>query len=92
MVEKEQVKIAVRVQPNSSRNEVVGFRDGVLHIKVAAPPIRGKANQELIALMSNILGISSTNMTIEKGISSKRKLISITGLTQSQLLECIQKE
>lgn len=91
MVEKEKVKIAVRVQPNSSRNEVVGFRDGVLHIRVTAPPVKGKANHELITFLSDILGISRTSMVIEKGISSKRKLICITGLTQSQFLECIQK-
>jgi uncharacterized protein (TIGR00251 family) len=91
MVEKEQINIIVQVRPNSSRNEVLGFRDGVLHIKIAAPPIKGKANQELIAFMSDILGVGRSNLAIEKGITSKRKIIRITGLTQSQVIECIQK-
>lgn len=91
MVEKEQLKIAIKVQPNSGRNEVVGFRDGVLHIKIAAPPLKGKANHELICFMSDILGISKNNLAVEKGMTSKRKLIRITGLTQNQFIECIQK-
>lgn len=90
MVEKEQVKIIVQVQPNSRRNESLGFRDGVLHLKIAAPPIKGKANQELITFLSDIMGIARSNLSIEKGISSKRKLISITGLTQSQVIGYIQ--
>ncbi|MFC1925300.1 DUF167 domain-containing protein [Chloroflexota bacterium] len=90
MVEKEQVKITVQVQPNSSRNELLGFRDGVLHVKIAAPPVKGKANQELIAFMGDILGVRKSNLNIEKGITSKRKLIGITGLTQSQVIEYIQ--
>lgn len=73
MMEIEQVKITVQVQPNSSRNEVLGFRDGVLHIKIAAPPVKGKANQELVAFISDILGVRKRNLTIEKGITSKRK-------------------
>lgn len=90
-MEKEQLKIPVKVQPNSNRNEVVGFRDGVLHLKIAAPPLKGKANQELIYFMSDFLGISKNNLAIEKGMTSKRKLIRINGLTQTQFIERIQK-
>jgi len=90
MAEREQINIITQVQPNSRRNEVLGFRDGVLHIKIAAPPIKGKANRELIAFMSDILGVSRSNLSIEKGLNSKRKLIRITGLTQNQALEYLQ--
>jgi len=92
MVEKEQVKIMARIQPNASRNEVLGFADGVLHIRIAAPPIKGKANQELIKFLSDILGISKSNLTINQGLTSKRKVISISGLTQNQIIERSQKQ
>ena len=92
MADGEKVKISVRVQPNAGKNEISGFRDGVLFIKIAAPPVKGKANQELVAFLGGILGIARSNLTIEKGLTGKRKLICITGLTQRQVIECIQNK
>lgn len=85
-MEEESVRIMVRVQPNANRNEVLRFKDGVLHIRIAAPPIKGKANQELIKLLGDILRVSQSHLTIEKGMTSKRKVIGISGLTQNQVM------
>ena len=85
MVESEPVRIVVRVQPNASQNEVIRFKDGVLFIRIAALPIKGKANQELIKYLSDILGVSRSHLTIEKGMTSKRKVIGVSGLTQRQV-------
>ena len=90
MVEKEQTKIVARVQPNASQNKVLGFEDGVLQVRIAAPPIKGKANQELITFLSDILGVSRSNLTIEKGITCKRKIVRITGLTQSHKVDSVR--
>ena len=87
MSDKEPVRIVVRVQPNASRNEVLGFKDDVLRMKIAAPPVKGKANQELIEFLSDILGIRKSDLFIEKGTTGKKKVISITGLTQTQIIE-----
>ncbi len=81
----ESANIVVQVQPNASQNKVVRFRDGVLHLKIAAPPIKGKANQELLKFLSDILGVSKMNLTIEKGITSRRKTVAIRGLIQNQV-------
>ncbi len=86
-MDKERVTIWIRVLPNASRNSVLGYQDGVLPVRIAAPPTRGKANQELIKYLSHILGISKRNLTIEKGMTSKMKAIGITGLTQKQINE-----
>jgi uncharacterized protein (TIGR00251 family) len=85
--EKLQTKIVTQVQPNARQNEVTGFKDGVLHVKIAAPPVGGKANQELIKFLSAIWGVSKSSLTIEKGVTSRRKLIGVTGLTLDQVLE-----
>lgn len=85
MVENEPARIVVRVQPNASQNEVIRFKDGVLFIRIAALPIKGKANQELIKFLSDILGVSRSHLTIEKGMTSKRKVIGVSGLTQRQV-------
>ena len=87
MPEKEPIIIVVRVQPNAGRNEVIGFKDDVLRMRIAAPPVKGKANQELITFLSDILGIRKNNLAIEKGATGKKKVISVTGLTQNQIIE-----
>ena len=82
----ERTKIVVQVQPSASQNKVGRFADGVLHLKIAAPPVKGKANHELIRFLSSILGIARSNLTVEKGATSKRKVISIQGLTQDEVV------
>jgi len=86
-MEREPVIIWVRVQPNASQNAVLGFRDGALQVRIAAPPIKGKANHELIKYLSHILGISKRNLTVEKGMTSKWKAIGVSGLTPNQVRE-----
>ena len=89
MTKGERITITVQVQPNASQNRVVRFKDGVLHVRIAAPPVKGKANQELIKFLSDTLGIGKCNLTILKGHTSKRKIIAVTGLTQNQVMEQI---
>ncbi|MGB2854691.1 MAG: DUF167 domain-containing protein, partial [Dehalococcoidia bacterium] len=79
-----QTNITVQIQPNAKRNEVLGFEDGVLRVKIAAPPVRGKANKELIDFLSGLLGVNKSSITIEKGVTSRRKVIAIEGLSQAQ--------
>lgn len=92
MKEKLHAKIVTQVQPNARQNEVAGFKDGVLHVRIAAPPVGGKANQELLKFLSAILGVSKTSLTIEKGVTSRRKSIGIIGLTLDQIIERIQRK
>ena len=86
-VKEEQATIVVQVQPNASQNKITRFKDGVWHLRIAAPPIRGKANQELTRFLSEILGIGQSKLTIAKGTTSKRKVIVVKGLTQNQVME-----
>ncbi|MFC1903045.1 DUF167 domain-containing protein [Chloroflexota bacterium] len=81
-----EAKIAVRVYPNATRNEVVGSIGGVLQVRVAAPPIKGKANEELIAFLSKALGVSKSSIAIVRGHTSRNKLITIAGLSQGDVM------
>ncbi len=83
----EKTTIWLQVQPNANRNELLGFKDGAWQLKIAAPPVKGRANQELIGFLSDILSISKSNLTIEKGFTSKQKAIGISGLTLDQVRE-----
>lgn len=79
--------ISVRISPSSTRNEVVGFNDGVWQVKVSAPPVKGKANEELIAFLSKILGVGRSSLSIIKGHTSRNKLIAIDGLTRAEVMK-----
>ena len=81
----ENVKIWVQVQPNACGNEVQGEKDGVWQLKIAAPPVKGKANQELVKFLGDVLQVRRNNMEIEKGLTGRRKLIVISGLPMAQV-------
>ncbi len=74
-------RISLRVQPNAPRSEAVSLADGVFKIRIAAPPVEGKANRELIAFLSQKLGISKSSVTIVRGHTSRNKIIDIDGLS-----------
>ena len=76
MAGEQSARITIRVQPNAKRNEVVRFEDEVLHVKIAAPPVKGKANAALLAFLSDILGVSKSCLSIAKGATSRTKVIS----------------
>ena len=80
------IAIEVKVQPNAGRSEVVGLKNDVLNLKIAAPPVKGKANSELITFLSKQLGISRGSIALEKGFTSRNKTISITGLDLEEIL------
>jgi uncharacterized protein (TIGR00251 family) len=78
-------KIWVQVHPNARCNEVQGEKDGIWQLRIAAPPVRGRANQELVRFLSDVLQISKSNLEIEKGLNGRRKLIDISGLSLEQV-------
>ena len=86
-ISRRETRILLHVHPGAPGNEVVGFTGGVLRIKVAAPPVRDKANKELIAFLSQILGVSKGALTIIHGRASKNKVLAIEGMSQEQIMK-----
>ncbi len=81
------VRIAVRVQPRASRTEVAGRHGDAVKIRVAAPPVEGAANKELIAFLAKRLGLSKSALEVVKGAQGRDKLIEIEGLTEKEVRE-----
>ena len=79
------IKISIKVQPNSNRNEVVGVVNGVWKIKIAAPPDKGKANKELVDFLSELLDIKKDRINILRGQTSHNKIVEIEGLSAETL-------
>ncbi len=80
-------RIAVRVTPRGGADRVDGWRDGMLQARVRAPALNGRANEALIALLADVLGVRPSSVRIVRGHSSRSKLLSIEGLTQAEA-EC----
>ena len=78
--------ISVRVQPDARKSELLGFSDGVWQVKVSAPPAKGKANSELIALLSEVLNVGKSHLSIIKGHTSRNKVIAIGGLSREEIM------
>ncbi len=78
--------IQLRVHPNAAKNEVVEFSNGVLRVRVAAPPVKGKANRELVAFLRKILGLGKGSLTIVKGHTIRNKVIAVAGLSQGEVI------
>ncbi len=78
-------RIRVDVQPNAHRNAIAGFQDSVLKLKIAAPPVGGKANEALVRFLAEVLGVPKSDVTVEKGLSGRHKTVSVRGLTQEQV-------
>ncbi|NLO21607.1 MAG: YggU family protein [Syntrophomonadaceae bacterium] len=74
------VRLEVKVQPRSSKNQIVGEKEGVLKIKLTAPPVDGEANQALIAFLSTCFKVPKKNISLLKGDSSRHKLLEIIGV------------
>ncbi len=90
MPEKTAARVVVRVQPNAGRTEVLRYQDGTLHVRIAAPPVKGRANQELISFLSEALGVSKSRLNIERGLTDRTKVISVEGLAQEQVTRLIE--
>jgi uncharacterized protein len=75
------IMIEVKVEPRSSRRQISGIMDNdILKVKLTAPPVDGSANEQLIELISETTGVKKSQIKIVRGLSSKRKLVEITGV------------
>jgi uncharacterized protein len=79
------VTFTVRIVPRASTSEIIGDHDGALRIRIAAPPVEGAANRELIRLLAKRLKVPQNAVEIISGASSKNKIIRLKGVTANAL-------
>ncbi len=79
------VRINIKVLPSSSKDEIAGWLGESLKIRVMAPPEKGKANKSVINLLAKRLGIPVSDIQIESGSSSQRKVVLISGLSANEV-------
>jgi len=74
-------RIKVYVQPRASKTAVVGLHGDAVHIRLAAPPVDNAANEALVELVAERLGIAKRNVRVVAGATSRRKVIEIDGVS-----------
>ncbi len=78
-------ELTVRLQPRARANEIVGERAGALVVRVTAPPLDGRANEALCALLAKRAGVAKGNVSIVRGASSRDKVVRVEGVAAAAL-------
>lgn len=79
--------LRVRVEPRASRPGIVGRYGGAIKVRLAAPPVEGKANAELLKILSKRLRIPKADLELASGSASRNKSVRIQGLAPNELEE-----
>ena len=79
------VTFQVLALPRSSKCEVVGCQGDCLKIKITAPPLEGRANEECISFLAASLGVKKARINIVSGLKSRKKTISVKGLKKKDV-------
>lgn len=84
--------VAVRLQPRASRDEIVGLRDGVLVVRVSAPPVDGRANKALCKLIARRAGVAPTRVAVVRGERARDKLVLVEGVAPAALAAALERD
>lgn len=79
------VVLSVRAAPGARRERVVGILGEALKIAVAAPPEKGRANERIAELLTELLGLPARSVRLLTGAASRDKRFAVTGLTAAEL-------
>ena len=80
----ERAILNIRVQPRASRNEITDWKEGVLYIRLTAPPVEGAANKACMKFLAEALGVKRAQVSLVAGEKSRDKAIEIRGLSQKE--------
>ena len=85
--------LRVRVQPRAARAAIGGWReDGVLSVRVTAPPLEGRANAAVGALLAAALGLPASAVRVVHGEHARDKLVRVTGLMPAEIRRRLEGE
>lgn len=73
------LRIKVRVKPRASKSRVLGMKGDALEVAVAAPPVDGAANLELVRTLAEHYGVAKSAVEIVSGLGGRSKIVRIAG-------------
>jgi uncharacterized protein len=77
--------LSLRVQPRASRDEIVGWQDDALRLRVTAAPVAGAANAAVARLLAHSLDVPMSSISVVRGLQSRNKTVAITGLADAEI-------
>jgi uncharacterized protein (TIGR00251 family) len=75
------VTLTLHIQPGAKRIEFAGLHGDALKVRLAAPPVDGKANEALLRFLAEELGIPKSAINLKSGQASRRKVLEVSGAT-----------
>lgn len=79
----------IRVVPRASRSGIAGVQDDALKVRITAPPVEGKANEECIRLLADVLGVKRAQVAIIAGHASRIKTVAVAGVKADRVASLI---
>jgi uncharacterized protein len=84
------VRIHIYVQPRASRTEIAGEHGDAIKLRVAAPPVAGEANEEVVRFIAKQLGVSASHITLISGLTSRRKTLEVRNVALQRAQQALQ--
>ncbi len=81
-----ELRFEVHAKPRAKKSRIVGARGDALEVALAAPPVDGAANEELVRVLADALGLPRRNVVLVRGDTSQKKLVAVTGIDAATLL------
>src|SRR5271157_4582542 len=81
------VRVVVRAKPRAKRSRITGTRGLALDVALAAPPVDGAANDELVRLLADALSLPKQALRLVLGSASKHKVVDVTGLDEPEVVQ-----
>lgn len=82
--------LTLHIQPGAKKTEVTGLHGDALKIRLAAPPVDGKANAALIGFVADRLGVAKSAVSLKSGQTSRRKVLEITAAPKDSAQRLLQ--
>ncbi len=79
------VRFEVYAKPRAKKSKVVGARGDAVEVALAAPPVDGAANEELVRLLAQVLSLAKRDVKLVRGETSREKLLAVRGLSVTEV-------
>ncbi|NJD26084.1 MAG: YggU family protein [Betaproteobacteria bacterium] len=79
------ITLTLHIQPGAKKTECAGLHGDALKIRLAAPPVDGKANAALVDFIATTLGLPKSAVTLKSGQTSRRKVVEVVGAISSEV-------
>lgn len=84
------IDITIRVKPRASKSRVLGERSGAIEVAVAAPPVDGEANTELVRTLADFFDIAPSRIEIGTGKNGKNKIVRLRAIAMADVEQRLQ--